>query len=360
VSVGSLADRLAARIAMSGPLPVADYVDAALYDETAGFYTVEGRSGRGGDFLTSPEVGPLFGAVLARAVDEWWHAAGRPARWTVVEHGAGPGTLVRAILAAEPECLQTGALTWVAIDRSPAQLTAHPLHPGVRSTTVDVTGPDRETTADLVVANELLDNLPFDIVERTDDGWAQVLVDYVDGARFAAVLGAPVPGVFGNDDSPLHRMAAQTPVGTRLPVQTAAREWLAGVHDRAPGARILVFDYAVSTAELADREGGWLRTFRAHDDRSDWLHEPGSCDITVDIDVDQLQVDHPASTVGTQAAFLRRHGIDELVEEGRAAWRAGAAVGDLAALWARSRIREAEALLDPDAMGGFAALEWSF
>jgi SAM-dependent MidA family methyltransferase len=102
------------------------------------------------------------------------------------------------------------------------------------------------------------------------------------------------------------------------------------------------------------------RTFRAHDDRSDWLHEPGSCDITVDIDVDQLQVDHPASTVGTQAAFLRRHGIDELVEEGRAAWRAGAAVGDLAALWARSRIREAEALLDPDAMGGFAALEWSF
>ena len=56
--------------------------------------------------------------------------------------------------------------------------------------------------------------------------------------------------------------------------------------------------------------------------------------------------------------FLRAHGIDELVEEGRAAWQANAAVGDLAALKARSRIREAEALLDPAGLGAFTVLEW--
>ena len=59
-----------------------------------------GRAGRSrGDFLTSPEVGPLFGAVLARALDGWWDDLGRPDPFVVVDAGAGPGTLARSILA---------------------------------------------------------------------------------------------------------------------------------------------------------------------------------------------------------------------------------------------------------------------
>jgi SAM-dependent MidA family methyltransferase len=65
----ALADRLAARIRGGGPLTFGDYMEAALYDERAGFYGAHGSAGRRGDFLTSPEVGPLFGAVLARALD---------------------------------------------------------------------------------------------------------------------------------------------------------------------------------------------------------------------------------------------------------------------------------------------------
>ena len=61
-----------------------------------------GRAGRRGDFITSPEVGPLFGAVVARALDAWWAEAGEPDVFTVVEAGAGPGTLARSVLAAAP------------------------------------------------------------------------------------------------------------------------------------------------------------------------------------------------------------------------------------------------------------------
>ncbi|RMH80327.1 MAG: class I SAM-dependent methyltransferase, partial [Actinomyces sp.] len=61
----TLADELAARIDREGPLTVADYVAACLYDPRHGFYASGGRAGRRGDFLTAPEVGPLFGAVLA-------------------------------------------------------------------------------------------------------------------------------------------------------------------------------------------------------------------------------------------------------------------------------------------------------
>ena len=71
-----------------------------------------------------------------------------------------------------------------------------------------------------------------------------------------------------------------------------------------------------------------------------------------------MQADHRAE-VCTQAEFLRGHGIDELVVEGRAAWAERADVGDLDALRARSRTREAEALLDPAGIGAFNVLVWS-
>ncbi|HQV56377.1 MAG TPA: hypothetical protein PKV27_00085, partial [Ilumatobacteraceae bacterium] len=91
----SSADQLAAAIAASGgPIPFDEFMSLALYG-VAGFYSVGGRAGRRGDFITSPEVGPLFGAVLARALDAWWADLGSPDDFTVVEVGAGPGTLAR-------------------------------------------------------------------------------------------------------------------------------------------------------------------------------------------------------------------------------------------------------------------------
>ena len=61
----------------------------------------------------------------------------------------------------------------------------------------------------------------------------------------------------------------------------------------------------------------------------------------------------------TQAQFLRRWGIDELVAEGVSGWTARAARPDLAALAMRSRPVEAEALLDPTGLGAFVVVEWS-
>ena len=60
----------------------------------------------------------------------------------------------------------------------------------------------------------------------------------------------------------------------------------------------------------------------------------------------------------TQADWLRAHGIDELVEEGRRVWEERKHVGDLEAMRARSRVNEADALLDPAGLGGFRVIEW--
>ena len=358
-----LGERIAGRIEERGPIPVSEYVEACMYDAEGGFYMRHGggrAGGRSGHFLTAPEVGPLFGAVLARALDAWWTELGEPGPFTLIDWGAGPGTLGRSVLAAEPRCMTAGALRLVLVELSPAQRALHPDHPMVTSVAQAWEALPQGAPAGVVVANELLDNLPFDVARRRADGWEElrVTVDDASRGRFSLMAMPASPELVAG----LPEVAA----GVRVPVQRAARRWVAEARRLLGAGRIVAFDYGAETPVLAGRASlsddpeaglGWLRTHRDHDDGSWWLADPGSCDITADVALDQVQSDHRAE-VCTQADFLRTHGIDELVVEGRAAWNVRASVGDLAALRARSRTREAEALLDPAGMGAFNVLGW--
>ena len=122
---------------------------------------------------------------------------------------------------------------------------------------------------------------------------------------------------------------------------------------------LVVLDYGIGDAELGDiGDLGWLRTFRGHDRGGHPLDDPGTQDITADLALDQLRRRRPGAEVTTQAEFLRAHGIDRLVDEGRRVWNERAHLGDLEAIRGRSRVGEAEALLDPAGLGGFSVLHW--
>ncbi len=344
----ALGTRLARRIAATGPLPVSEYVAAALYDPDDGFYTSPtggGAAGRDGGFLTAPEVGPLFGTVLARAIDRWWTELGRPEPFTVIDWGAGPGTLARSVLAADPRCATSGALRWVAVEVSARQRARHLDHRLVMSV-AEVGQAVPAPVTGVVVANELLDNLPFDVVEATGTGWVELRVR-TSGHGFELVAAPAAPELVAG--------LPEVPPGRRVPVQHRARQWVSAARAVISSGRVVAFDYGADTVELAGRAAmGWLR---AHGGGGGWLDRPGSCDITTDVALDQIQADHPAR-VSSQAEFLCADGIAELVAEGRAGWRERAHVGDLEALAARSRVAESAALLDPAGMGRFRVLEW--
>ena len=289
---------------------VDEFLESALYGPE-GFFTTGGGAGRRADFLTSPEVGPLFGAVVARAVAE--HPV-------VYEVGAGRGALARSVRSAGY------AGRWVCVERSPVLRTQAAGAGFDVAESIDGEG--------LVLANELLDNLPFRLAERTADGWREVLVP--------DSIGDPVD------------VGLDAPLGARIPIQERAAAWVADARTHGP---VLAFDYADTTASMARRPWlEWVRTYRGHQRGGHPFEAPGTQDVTVEVAVDQLP---PPDRDRSQADWLRDHGLDGLVDEGRRIWAERAHLGDLDAVKARSRIREAEALTDPTGLGSFRVLEWS-
>lgn len=371
--------QVVARIHRQGPIAFADVMEAALHDEHEGFFARGHGAGRaGGDFVTSPEVGSLFGALVARALDAVWSRLGEPDPFVVVEAGAGRGRLAADVLSARPRCAP--ALRYVLVERS-ARLRAEQrdlldlepddealgpftqvAHPDGPSEPVPGVGPIVSSLEDLpgfavtgvVVANELLDNLPVRLVERSDAGWSEVRVG-VDGDRLVEVLVPASPDL--EHDAALVAAGAEVIVGARLPVPVGIREWLDRVSLVLERGEVILVDYMDDARGLLARgQSSWLRTYRGHARGRSALERLGTQDITVDVPLEHLsgsalRAGFEVLEITTQAAWLRALGIDDLVEEGRAVWHARAAVGDLEALAARSRVSEAAALTDGSGLG---------
>jgi SAM-dependent MidA family methyltransferase len=132
-----------------------------------------------------------------------------------------------------------------------------------------------------------------------------------------------------------------------------------GLVGGAGAGRVVLVDYTSTSPAMARRPWQeWVRTYAGHDRSGDPLGDPGSCDITVEVAVDQLALVRPPDLMRSQADFLAAHGIDALVAEGRRRWEDLGVAGGLPAIEGRSRVGEAAALTDPAGLGGFTVLEW--
>ena len=338
----SAAKQISAAIAaaVTSAISFEKFMELSLYSQN-GFYNTIGQAGRRGDFITSPEVGPLFGAVIAQAIDARWHELGCPNKFTIVEVGAGPGTLARSVFKAGLKSRH--AISYIAVESSLAQRNLH---------SKEVITQDQmpsEPFVGMIIANELLDNLPFRLFVF-DSQWQEAFVVERDG-KFLEVLHAV-------EDAPAW-LPQNPPLGTRLPVQQQAQKWLASSLDLVEHGSLTIFDYCMTTQIASTKPWrDWLRTYRQHELGGHYLSQPGEQDITSHVMIDQLEVIAKPTSISRQADWLIEHGLNSLVDEGRSYWQAYAVKPDLQAMLMRSRVSESESLCALDGLGNFTVLEW--
>ncbi|HKY47297.1 MAG TPA: SAM-dependent methyltransferase [Acidimicrobiia bacterium] len=341
-----------AEIAASGPIPFDRFMELALYGP-GGFFSGEIlRSQKSGDFLTSPEVSPLFGQTIARFVESEYERIGDP--FKVVEVGAGSGSLLRPLLEARiPQAQPFEA--W-AVDVSPAARAAlaRLLEPArVVSDLSWIPGPIRG----VVIANELIDNLPMALAQLTAGGWRERWVGS-NGERLAFVDSHPRPEVV----EWLERFAGPVETGGWVEVQLQARNWLQDALSRIAAGSLLVIDYGDTADDLAPRRrDGTLRTYRSHHLGPHPLDEPGATDITADVNFSALLI--AAEAMGAEVELLRQDdflsswGLREQLSLYRRQELELARTGsEMDRLRQRSWRTEAETLLHPRGLGDFRVM----
>jgi SAM-dependent MidA family methyltransferase len=253
-------------IAEHGPISFAEFMELALYGP-GGFYE-EPPVGERGHFVTSPHVHPVFGMLLAEAIRECWDHFGSQDPITLVEVGAGDGTLAQQLCRE----LETIPVEYTAVERSPgARRALSDVRPDIR-VAASIEALDQHVEG-VILANELLDNLPFRWIRRDDLGYLQeVLVELRDG-HFAA-LERPFPEEDGEALEAVPEPLAPgadgvLPEGALHFVERLAR----GLHR----GYALLIDYA--TGPEAEIHG-----YRSHRVVEDVLDQPGSADITAGVD----------------------------------------------------------------------------
>jgi len=329
-----LRDRIRAR----GPVTVAEFVGQALYHETLGYYSAkQQRSGGAGDFFTSVDLGPVFGALLAAQLAVMWDRLDRPDPFDLVEAAAGNGRLARDILSyasvRHPDVYR--AVRLHLVERSArarnGQREVLGTHASRLASASDAL-PDR--VCGVVYANELLDALPPHLVVMREDGLREVYVDEVRAP--AAREGGParLRTIEGRVSTPriseyLERVGARLEPGWYAEVNLSAVDWVLDAANRLERGFLLLVDYGHDAATLysATHAAGTLTTFRRHasearDSSPGWLMEPGERDITSHVDLTGIALAaadaglHHAGTVD-QTYFLLALGLTEhMFEEG--------------------------------------------
>ena len=357
-------DAIRAEIAADGPIPFARFMALALGHPAGGYYTgPRARPTRSGDFLTAPELHPIFGAALARQLDDAWQRMGRPDPFTLVEYGAGAGTLALAILEglrADRSPL-ADALVYAPIELNPhrlAELAERATAAGLPVVAPPMARPVPAPVIGAVVANEFLDALPVHAVEIRDGRPLEVHVGVTaDGAFRETLLAPSTPAVTTRLDA-LSVAGVALAEGQRAELCLALEGWVVEVAVTLSTGIVLVIDYGAAAPALYGprHRAGTLMTYQGHAaDGSPGApyRDIGERDITAHVDTTTLErlLDAAGFAVlgdTTQAELLVSCGLQDLLERER---RRSSDVA--AALLLRSAVMR---LLDPRHLGGFRAV----
>lgn len=307
--------------AAGGWLPFSRYMELALYAPGLGYYSGGARKfGPAGDFITAPELTPLFGQALASQVEQIMRASAM----AVIEVGAGTGLLAADLLlelerrGALPDFYGILELSAELRERQFDTLAQRAPHLAARVQWLEALP---ETHSGAVVANEVLDVMPVHLLVSRADGLYErgvVLADRGDGAG----------EVFCWGDSPAQGRVLEAGLALELPVPSegeyltelnlAGQAWMASWADRLTQGAMLLIDYGYPRAEyyLPSRSNGTLLCYYRHQAHADPFLWPGLNDITEFVDftaMAEAAYDAGLEVLGytSQAQFLFNCGVLE-------------------------------------------------
>lgn len=302
------------RIRAHGPIGVAEFMALALGHPEHGYYMVRDPLGAGGDFVTAPEISPLFGELVGLWAAMVWAAMGRPDPVRLVELGPGRATLItdfwRAITAQTPTF--AAALRLHLVETSPRlrDCQQQMLAPLAERCTWHRDLAEVPSGPLILIANEFFDALPIEQYERGTDGWHRRLVDLDPaGGGLCFSRAGPVPLDLAPD-------LAEAADGALIELCEAGED-LAGAIGRRlarDGGAALIIDYGPARSA----PGESLQGVRDHRFAA-VLAAPGTADLSHHVDFAGLARAaraHGAAVHGPlpQGLFLGRLGAGERAE----------------------------------------------
>lgn len=292
-----------------GWLPFDRFMAMALYAPGLGYYAHGSRKfgilpQSGSDFVTAPELSPLFGRAVAKQVAQALTACGSTELW---EFGAGSGALAEQLLSTLGETVSR----YTIVDLSGSLRDRQRERLARFGDTVQWVDELPAAFSGVVVGNEVLDAMPVQLLHFDGAQWQERGV-MVDGERFAwadrpTALHPPHEGPF-------------LP-GTVTEIHPQAEAFIATLSDRLQRGAIFLIDYGFPEAEYyhPQRHGGTLMCHRAHQADTDPLADVGEKDITTHVNFTGIALaaqDAGLEVLGytSQARFLLNCGFMELLE----------------------------------------------
>ena len=317
----ALRERIAQAIrAAGGALSFEAFMDLALFAPGLGYYVAGAHKfGRDGDFVTAPEISPLFGAALARQCAEVLAVTGG----SIVEFGGGSGRLAASLLeelALHDACPEHYYIVELSPElRERQRATLLELAPAVADRVRWLNDAPSAPLDGVVLANEVLDALPVRLFERRagaslERGVGCNAQDELAWASWPAdaVLEAAIARCFA-PASPPDEYSSEINLRQAVWIADLARFLRRGV--------AFLVDYGDPRHERyhASRDHGSLRCYWRHRVHDEPLRHPGLQDITASVDftaVAEDAVDAGFGVLGfaTQASFLLACGIEQLVQ----------------------------------------------
>ncbi len=308
-------------IANNGAISFSKYMEMALYTPGLGYYAA-GRTklGQHGDFTTAPEISPLFGATITQTllpVIEKLKAENQSVN--ILEFGAGSGALAQSILDAlknEDVVIDSYNILDLSadlIERQQDRLKDRPENIRWLNQL-----PERFTG--IIMANEVLDAMPVELVTFIDGQWhyKDVCINQNphDSITFALCPGAKVP----NELIPKYLQASNLLNGYTTEIHPQSQAWIKALGQCLDQGIFLTFDYGFPEHEYyhAQRGQGTLIGHYRHHTIQDPFYFPGLCDVTSHVNwtlIAQTSIEHGFDFLGytSQASYLMDAGIGQLL-----------------------------------------------